>query len=665
VQLARAELEVLKGRPEQAIAYYRQAIEQGETSPRVVRQLVQLLYQRQRYEEADEVIQRLQQQAPLTGEMRQLAADVALQKRDPARAVEQALNAVAADSKDYRDHLWLGQLLAASGKPRQADAEKELRRAVALADTVPETWVALVQYLAGAGRKKEAEEAIGRARSKLSAKQTPLALAQCYEAVGQVEPANEQYREALKAQPGEVLVLRSVAGFYMRTGRANEAEPLLRAIYKREVKAAPADVDWARRGLALVLAASDFQRFTEALSLVGLSLDAAGRVVETQAKDRDDSPDEQRARARVLGAQPARALRAKAVALLEDLDRRRALTGADQFLLAQLYRADGAWSRAADQLRGLVAAQDKNPVYLTLFAQCLLRQGGPGSLDEAQKCLGQLRALEKEQPPGQGALGSVELEAQILEARGQPDQAIALLRKHVERPGARPEEILMVVGQLSRQKRLADALDLCDKAWDTCPPEVAGGVSVAVLRAGQPTEAQTARVEARLRKALDGLGSKTTLLVHLADLEDLRGHFEQAEGFYRQAVQQDPRNVVALNNLAWLLAQRSGGGDEALTLINRAIELLGPRPELLDTRGVVYLSQGQADLAVKDLARATLDTPSGPRYYHLARAHQLANNRGEALRALREAERLGLSPQQLHPVERAALAKVKDELERR
>src|SRR5262249_28566533 len=151
----------------------------------------------------------------------------------------------------------------------------------------------------------------------------------------------------------------------------------------------------------------------------------------------------------------------------------------------------------------------------------------------AQKCLGRLRALEKEQAPGPGALGSMELEAQILEARGQPDQAIALLRKHIERPGARPEEILTVVGQLSRQKRLADALDLCDRAWDTCPPEVAGGVSVAVLRAGQPTEAQTARVEARLRKALDGPGSKATLLVHLADLEDLRGNFGQAEGLYR------------------------------------------------------------------------------------------------------------------------------------
>src|SRR5262249_32704874 len=128
VLLAKADLEVLKGRLDQAIAHYQEAINLGERSPRVVRQLVQLLYQRQRYQDADQEIRKLQRRATLSAEWQRLAADISLRNQDPARAVQMALSAVSSESKDYRDYLWLGQVLAASG--RQADeAEEKLRRA--------------------------------------------------------------------------------------------------------------------------------------------------------------------------------------------------------------------------------------------------------------------------------------------------------------------------------------------------------------------------------------------------------------------------------------------------------------------------------------------------------------------------------------------------------
>ncbi len=146
VLLARAEVEEMQGNTEQAIANYRRALEQGERGPRVLRQLVQLLTKQQRYDEADQVMRQLQQQAQLSPDDQKLFIDVSL-RNDDFRAAEDILSkSTPADSKDYHDQLWIGKVLSANGRP-SAEAEKAFRRAIALADAVPETWVALIQYL--------------------------------------------------------------------------------------------------------------------------------------------------------------------------------------------------------------------------------------------------------------------------------------------------------------------------------------------------------------------------------------------------------------------------------------------------------------------------------------------------------------------------------------
>src|SRR5262249_28671220 len=72
VLLARAEIDELRGNPEQAITAYRRALDQGVREPRVVRQLVQLLWQRQRYEEAEQELLKAKKWSPLTADMRRL-----------------------------------------------------------------------------------------------------------------------------------------------------------------------------------------------------------------------------------------------------------------------------------------------------------------------------------------------------------------------------------------------------------------------------------------------------------------------------------------------------------------------------------------------------------------------------------------------------------------
>ena len=132
VPLAEAEIDDLLGNQDGAIKNYLRAIELGMLAPEVIRRAVQLLFDRRRYDQADELIRKFQENGFPSGDpqLERLAAEVSLQTNDRARAVVQARKAIPTDSKDYRDHLWLGQILWAAGE--SAKAEPELRRAVEL-----------------------------------------------------------------------------------------------------------------------------------------------------------------------------------------------------------------------------------------------------------------------------------------------------------------------------------------------------------------------------------------------------------------------------------------------------------------------------------------------------------------------------------------------------
>ncbi|MFL5244733.1 MAG: tetratricopeptide repeat protein [Gemmataceae bacterium] len=555
--------------------------------------------------------------------------------------------------------LVLGQALAAGGQ-RPEDVERSLERAAAMAGTVPEAWVAYIQYLARRDRGR-AEKAIEEAKAKLADDVKAQALSLCYEAVGKLNEAQTNYEAALAKQPDEVAILRTVANFYLRTERLPEAERLIRRVLDNQIKSSAADMAWAKSGLALVMVArKDYRQLAQAATLVGLSVDSEGNLIE--AKDADDSVEGIRARARVLSTQSGKPPRERAISLLEKLDDRHGLTADDRFLLAQLHEAAGNWPRARQIMVKLLESEGGNQQYLVHFVTALLREK---EIDEAQQVFAKLEEVTKKSlVPLQESYPVIDLKAQLLEAQNQGDQALALLQKFVARPGARPEDVLLVLFSLGRQKRIDQALDVCDKAWQTCPPSVVGGASVALLREGKPDDKRCARVEERLRAAINAHPDQSAgLLVHLADLLDLRGQYLPAEKQYRLALGRDPDNLVALNNLAWLLAQR-GNGAEAIKLVGHALELAGPRPELLDTRGLCHLALKQSDKAVTDLQHAIKEGPTPIQYFHLARAQQSANNHEAASLALREARKRGLKRAGLHPIEEKNGGALVEELER-
>jgi hypothetical protein len=102
-----------------------------------------------------------------------------------------------------------------------------------------------------------------------------------------------------------------------------------------------------------------------------------------------------------------------------------------------------------------------------------------------------------------------------------------------------------------------------------------------------------------------------------------------------------------------------------LTLIQKAIDKYGPRPELLDTRAIILLNKGDVEHSLRDMERVVNEAPTPTRLFHLSRGYERARNTTSALAMLRQANEQGLTPNQLHPAEQAEYQRVTNELNKR
>jgi tetratricopeptide (TPR) repeat protein len=126
-------------------------------------------------------------------------------------------------------------------------------------------------------------------------------------------------------------------------------------------------------------------------------------------------------------------------------------------------------------------------------------------------------------------------------------------------------------------------------------PSLADGLArgVALEQAGRAEEAA-----AHYRLLLSDHPASVRLLVNLGNAEAARGRNVDAEAAYRSALEQDPADRDALNNLAWLLLGDPDRLGDAEVLAARAAEAPGPeRPAVLHTLGRIRLARGRCGQA--------------------------------------------------------------------
>jgi len=686
----------LRGEQDAAVEHYRRAIELGGRNPGLVRRLVGLLYRQHRYLEAERVVRQVEEgQERFSPELGRMASELSLRTADLDRSVALARQ-VAAGSKNYRDHLWLGQVLGILARRVEAgqrdeilaDAEESLRRALGLAEKRPEVWVALVRFLARNQRTGEAEAAIAQARSAISAEQAPLALAQCYEALEKLPEAETHYLAALRSDPDNPGMVAIMADFYFRTGKHQESQQQLGRIISGKLGAKQPAVRWARRRMASILAARPgYQNSRQALGLIEQNL----------AED-DSSLADRHAKAVLLAVHPQREKRRQATRVLEKIAQgQQSLAAEDRFLLAQLYLAEADWSKYRKQMRGLLASDGQEPRYVTAYLRTLLKRN---ELPEAELWLGRLEGIAG------GRFPTVGLRAEMLVQQDRADQALAVIKDFIENAAdppdlpdrlrlaaaalerlarrltnadrqslaarfvaeaerayrrlveQRPEGKLPLAAFLGRQGRLDEALELAEKTGNDADPAAVAGLAATVLNAHGPTPDQLQRLEKILLPALEKHQRPAPHVLLLADLCIRQGRFQPAERLYREVLAKDDRNVLAMNNLAVLLALQHRQLDESLELIRRAIEMAGPAGTLLDSRAIVHIARRQPKHALADLAAAIADDPRATRYFHTAEAQFQLGQQAAARQSLDKAAELGLKAEMLHPLELPAFRRL-------
>ena len=120
----------------------------------------------------------------------------------------------------------------------------------------------------------------------------------------------------------------------------------------------------------------------------------------------------------------------------------------------------------------------------------------------------------------------------------------------------------------------------------------------------------------------------------------------------------DSKNGVAMNNLAFLLAQSGGSLDEALTLAQRARQLMPDLTEVSDTLGWIYLKKNLSDNAIAAFDEIVRKQPERSTYrYHLGMALAQKGDRVTAAAQLKEALKLNPSAEEAAKI-RELLARI-------
>jgi tetratricopeptide (TPR) repeat protein len=124
-----------------------------------------------------------------------------------------------------------------------------------------------------------------------------------------------------------------------------------------------------------------------------------------------------------------------------------------------------------------------------------------------------------------------------------------------------------------------------------------------------------------------------TSQLRLATGAEKRNDYDKAIERYRAVLAAEPGNLVALNNLAYILADKKNQAAEALPLAERAYRLSGQETTIADTLGWVQFKLGDTAKALLLLDQAAKAVPPNVDILvHAAIAHASVGNSVQARR---------------------------------
>lgn len=233
--------------------------------------------------------------------------------------------------------------------------------------------------------------------------------------------------------------------------------------------------------------------------------------------------------------------------------------------------------------------------------------------------------------------------AEALYAHGQKEEAKSLFDTLMQAEPNDPTPTMTLAQKLRQDRRWTEMNQLV-RRWLTAHPQDAG-VATTIARVLAATgDKQALQVgEDILRMTLERNPQSLPALMLLSMMMQDAGRNEESARLNRQILQIDPNNVIAMNNLAWVLCEEENPPalyQEAFALTEKGLRIVPDYVDLLDTRGYAFYRLDDFDKAMADFVRCIeLYPPNSPSAatprYHLAMTYEAMKRRAEAQEQLR------------------------------
>ncbi|MFN7731270.1 MAG: tetratricopeptide repeat protein [Pirellula sp.] len=685
-----------------AILAYEKALSLGEDNPMVYERLIDALWNDGMQDQAKEMIRRLGAQAMRSNRIATMAMELASQ--DDMSLVRLAKARADGRPLDPISWVWYAQALAMrarslSVQERSADwllIDNAFLRAAKLSkEQDTRVHKAAFEFYAATGQLEKIDGWLKRIESDnaVSADLRSLILAIAAQSRGNLELAESHYRVALRSGPTRRENTLAFGSLLLQRGELNEAIQVIEALHE----SLPKDVE-VREALAVALALRGSKSDWDQLQSVLLSPQGANTL------------EDRRTLAKLLMQRglPSDLMQARSMLEVATFDPKRR-AAEDAFVLATVYttlanRLENTpgeeeqtteLNRLAEyQLNQIVTDSAAKPEYLLAYGDFLLTRNRPEKANEISQRLSAaypasadamllrarvFHALNKQTAGVQFVKDWLIAQQRSLPSNGdeaRESEVLANAARAFFTLHAMPEATPIVQYVSQKNPALAEALlfslaqsndpvvrDLAfDRLLEACQPNpsrLAANRLLQLLATGALQGDRMQRAVAVLDQFAVDHPDDADFCIRFADhwirVQDL----PHAIGLLQQALERAPKNVTALNNLANLLAETPERSNEALEVIDRAIEVAGPHPNLLDSKGCILVQAKRFDEAVPILQQAA-NNGFDPRFkLHWFMALQGAGKKQEANQVRREIDTQALSATFLSPMDQAALEQLR------
>ena len=565
-------------------------------------------------------------------------AIIKLKQNDFAGA-EQIVKKVADDSpKSAEAQAALGRFYAANR--RTPEAEAAYRRALSVDPKYGPALLDLAQVQLGAGQKEDAEKSLIELSSLPDRQYRHLHAVFLFEQ-GKYDEALKDFERLAKEDPKDREAFLRLTSAYFFAKRFPDAERVINAAVKKNSKDTTALLE--RSKLYLITA-----RFSEAETNLNQALKIEPNSATTHyllskvnvARGQRLKGRQELSRALEFDPSLLAARLELAQALIAQKDPKAAIDLLDNTpenqkkLLPVIVARNWALfsSGEQDELRksiaGELAAYNRAP---ELVLQDGLLKFLVKDMANARKSLEEVLAARPEDTLALDTLG------RTFVLQKQPELGLRTVEQYV----GRKRDSAALQNLLGNWMARSNHRDVARKAYaaalEADPTLVESRMGLAIL---DGAEGHFDSARQNLTALAGTSATRAQAEVALGMLEEKAGNPAASIPHYRKALEADPNNAGALNNLAYDLANVTDQLDDALRYAQQAKELDPNSVAVEDTIGWALYRKGLYDSALVHLQNAVAKQPTALLKYHLAMAYLKAGDLQRGQRMLDEARRI-------------------------